>query len=516
MYSLFLITVLLLSSSTFSFPATDVLGVSEQLDLHKRCGHVGNFETYTTSDWNAHGLNDWLDAWWNNHSSEIQSMPNGFAGAFGKWAIGNPDWSCRDDGSDSNCDFTICDNPVLNNKGHSVRQTYYVLESIQKLHYYFKALRESFEVGAIGAALSKDAWAFTFYHDKDDKKDATVLKEVLNVLSTVVGFAAAFSGLAGTGLGVAGGAAGAIFTGAVGVGSPLIKAHQDNTFQTSAEIGGILGKIVVDSLEGFTAANDQLMKGENYQGTGDIRTYLKDGAFLTYAGADKVATTNMLNNFLIGTAINALYKNQSLLWEAAAVGTERALAVVLKKLFFVVTGEHGTSTTGTPKLAAFTEEDAHSRCRQENDAPVSTTSHQWGWVNPPKGMDQLGKGDYAGIKVQDIISSSLDSYNVAGYSYTADTAHDRALSALRDHWRNPGDQGPSWEGTFTIPVCDVSWAINNKVERKEWILQPYGHDSRPNWCGHICGGDAQKTKEFIQAANMNGFKSPTYLCSNHP
>ena len=44
--------------------------------------------------------------------------------------------------------------------------------------------------------------------------------------------------------------------------------------------------------------------------------------------------------------------------------------------------------------------------RQENDAPVSLTSHRWGWVNPPPGMDQLGQvGPYAGIKVQ--VSSPL-------------------------------------------------------------------------------------------------------------
>ena len=57
-------------------------------------------------------------------------------------------------------------------------------------------LREAFAVSAIGAALSKDSWATTFYKDKDDKS-VTALKEIFNVLSTVVGIGAAFAGLAG-------------------------------------------------------------------------------------------------------------------------------------------------------------------------------------------------------------------------------------------------------------------------------------------------------------------------------
>ena len=116
----------------------------------------------------------------------------------GLWALGNPDWTCRDDGSDSNCDFDPCDNRVLNDKGDEIREAYYVLESITRLHSYFTGLSEAFEVSAIFAALSKDSWATTFYKDKD-VKSVNILKEILNAVGAVIGIGSAFAGLAGAG-----------------------------------------------------------------------------------------------------------------------------------------------------------------------------------------------------------------------------------------------------------------------------------------------------------------------------
>ena len=70
------------------------------------------------------------------------------------------------------------------------------MESLTRIHGYFTGLRESFTVAAIGAALSKDDWAETFYTDKDDKS-VVALREVLNSISMVVGLVSALSGLGG-------------------------------------------------------------------------------------------------------------------------------------------------------------------------------------------------------------------------------------------------------------------------------------------------------------------------------
>ena len=248
-------------------------------------------------------------------------------------------------------------------------------------------------------------------------------------------------------------------------------------------------------MKSFTSANNILMAGGNYDNTGDIRAYINGGLFVNFPGVDKNALIDAMSNLLIGQAINALWRTQ--------------------KVFILGGGACGDNQgIGSGPQAASICRDGRAWYLyywQENDV-VSTTSHQWGWVNPPPGADQLGQGDYSGVTVQDVINSSLDSYNVAGYSYNADTAAQRAKSALQDQWANPGSQGPSWEGTFTIPVCDVGAAVAAGFPSGEFILQDYGHDSRPVWCGPICGNSADQTKAFIAAAKMDNFQSPKHLC----
>lgn len=138
-------------------------------------------------------MDSWLNKWWTNYSSAITSNSYGFAGAFGNWAIGNPDFNCQTDGSTSDCDFNPCDIVTLNNNP-DVQQAYYVMESLNRFHSYFTGLGQAFTTSAIAAALAKDEWAETFYIDKDDKA-ATILKEVLNALGTIIGLAGAFAGL---------------------------------------------------------------------------------------------------------------------------------------------------------------------------------------------------------------------------------------------------------------------------------------------------------------------------------
>ena len=201
------------SSTVFSGPLLK--------SLHQRCGPVTAFYGQTQADWQTYGLDVWLNNWIIANANKIESNSLGFAGAFGQWALGNPDWSCRDDGSDSDCDFNACDSVVLNGKGNETRQAYYVLESTNRLHSYFEGLSEAYTTAAIASALSKDKWALTFYKDKDDKS-TTALKEILNVATTIVGIGTAFAGLAGPVAGAAAGASSALFSGVVGAATPLI------------------------------------------------------------------------------------------------------------------------------------------------------------------------------------------------------------------------------------------------------------------------------------------------------
>lgn len=83
---------------------------------------------------------------------------------------------------------------------------------------------------------------------------------------------------------------------------------KDDTFQKSAELGDILGNIVLQPLRAFTDANNQLVQGGNYTGAGDIRSYIKNGLFVNYNGIDKPAVVIAMNNLRVGQAMNVLWR----------------------------------------------------------------------------------------------------------------------------------------------------------------------------------------------------------------
>lgn len=196
-------SLIFLAASVYSLPQiSDIMSpqptnsatiASSGSTLSARCGAVSAYYGQTVADWDAINMDSWLNGWWTNYSSAITANSYGFAGAFGDWAIGNPDFNCQSDGSTSDCVFDPCDSRVLNNNP-DVQQAYYVMESLNRIHTYFTGLGQAFTTSAIAAALAKDEWAETFYRDKDDKA-ATVLKELLNLLGTIIGLVAAFAGL---------------------------------------------------------------------------------------------------------------------------------------------------------------------------------------------------------------------------------------------------------------------------------------------------------------------------------
>ncbi len=182
-------------STTSGLSASIVISSRSAIASQNGCSAVSAYYGQSALDWNSNNLDTWLNDWVNAHVSDIAANGNGFAGAFGAWAVENPDFSCRDDGSSIDCDFTPCDIASYNNTGPYIREAYYVMESLTRIHTYFAGLREAFTVASIAAALAKDSWATTFYTDKDVKSVAA-LREVLNSLQMIVGIGSALMGFA--------------------------------------------------------------------------------------------------------------------------------------------------------------------------------------------------------------------------------------------------------------------------------------------------------------------------------
>ncbi|KAL7622200.1 hypothetical protein AAE478_007703 [Parahypoxylon ruwenzoriense] len=437
----------------------------------------------------------------------------------------NPDWSYRDDGSSSSYDLDLCDNRVINGRGNDIRQAYYMLEGVNRLHAYFMGLAQSFEVSAVASSLSKESWFQTFYHPKNNDKTISTLREFLNAITTALSIGASFAGL-GTGAALRGAISGLMATtasGAAAAGSIQLASVKDETFEKDAQLGSILAKVVVDSLKSFASANNELMAGHNYKSTGDIRSYLAGGAFVDFGGVDKNAVVDVMNKFLLGKlSTSSGASKRSSLWLVGNAAMARASGPGRRTTAYVGTARRGVRPP-SPVTAIFLW--GLLQEAETNQFPFHPdlyywhegngdflSAKQWGYVTMPPGADKPGQGDFAGVAVVDVINSSLDSYNVAGYNYGTLKANERVHDALQNGWRNPGAQGPSWEGTFTIPVCDVSGAIGQGWTLQEYILEEYDGNARPCWCGPICSNDWDKTKRFIEAANMGAFKTPKHIC----
>lgn len=255
--------------------------------------------------------------------------------------------------------------------------------------------------------------------------------------------------------------------------------------------------------------NNVLMKGDNFLNSGDIRSYLKGGRWVNFDGIDETATIDGMNTLLTGQAINQLWRHQ--------------------KVYIMGGGRcgDGQGIGSGPQEGVYCRESDNTAWylyHWEDYHSIKTAlDTQFGLVRHPHGMFELGKGDYSAIHITDVIKSSLQAYEVAAYNYTPKFALDRAKSAMGRNI-NPLKEGPSWEGTFTIPVCNISQAANSNLEddpkcyERSKILKPYTttrHEQRPWCCGPICDGDLIKTKYWIEAANMHGFKSFHHKCGHH-
>jgi hypothetical protein len=168
-------------------------------------------------------------------------------------------------------------------------------------------------------------------------------------------------------------------------GPPIRKLtynSRDDTLKRSADLGGILAKVVVEAMKAFTSANNALMRGDNYLNSGDIRLYLKGGLFVNFGGVDKNAVTGAMNALLIGQAINQLYRTQKIfIMGGGACGDNQGIGGG--------PADYGICRDGKAWYLYYW---------QENDV-ISLTSHQWGWTAVPPGADKLGQGDYANVKV---------------------------------------------------------------------------------------------------------------------
>jgi len=493
----FLLVALSLAPQGYSKPVASSPPLAERT-LAKRCGPVQGFFNPTADAWDKINTQDWLNNWWNNNSASFSDHNNqGFAGTLGLRFLGEPNFLCQDNGGQSNnCDLNACDNRVLNDAGQDIEPAYYSLLSVQNLANHYQGLQEAYMDSSLFAALSAPNWATQFYLQQPPLNDL-FFKELFAAVSVIAGIASALAGGIGTVAGIIGGTLATAAGGGATAFNLHVGANTPPANTAAADLGAALAKSFKAAIESFVNIQNDLMAGKTIDDNqGDIRSYISHGAYLNVTGVNVVETTNYFNTMVTSKAINALWSEQ--------------------KVFIMGGGpcdDSGGIGSGPQEAKICRNNQAWYLYFWHEGNGHFLSESQYGYVTSPQGVNLLGSGDYQNVTVADILNSSLDAYNVAQFNYSSSTAQDRMESAIGQGWANPYDEGAAWEGTFTVPVCDVQWATKQDfLRQKQYVLQPYGSNSRPQWCGNVCTGRSDVTTAFLAAAHMDGFKSPTQAC----
>lgn len=119
------------------------------------------------------------------------------------------------------------------------------------------------------------------------------------------------------------------------------------------------------------------------------------------------------------------------------------------------------------------------------------------YLTSPPNIDRLNNTAY-NISIADVLVSSSRAWKYAGNNYTEETARNRIITSISSNGTlTPFQDGPSWEGIWTIPVCDIG---NNIGWNTQFGDAQQGFGRLPCCCGKNC----KDTAEFVYACGFNG------------
>ncbi|MCJ1403223.1 Mucin-21 [Xylographa trunciseda] len=123
------------------------------------------------------------------------------------------------------------------------------------------------------------------------------------------------------------------------------------------------------------------------------------------------------------------------------------------------------------------------------------------YIDPLPGLPELANATY-GIPPPNITASSLASYLAAQFAYQPSTFYSTLdTKALLDPSQQAFAQGASFQGVWTLPVCDVP------ASHASWVAN-YTADLLP--C--CCGVDCSETEAFFNASRLAGWGTVNSKC----
>ncbi|KAH8721753.1 hypothetical protein BGZ61DRAFT_515977 [Ilyonectria robusta] len=503
------------SATPVSLPAEASSGLTK-----RRCG----FETWDSinlNNWFDAGTDAWFNQWWltrlggNGPDTTMvipNNWPNNFVNLFGRMYLNGAEvYTCAKPNDqcfgDVSCDDIKCSGDwgeecIDHDKQ---RPVYMVLQSIQGFQSYFRDYIEVLDETQMNLQGMSAYLVSDFFPPISDSFEF-FLRELLVGLGTAFSIGGSYMKLtkwvkANDITKESSSALGALLNG-VGTGyREVVKYPASQSFNDFADLGVFMTNVFEQTRSALNDMQENLATG-NYWGGKRFFDYAAGGVFLPGPGkefsADPTASElTLLRQYLQkqfnARAINYIWRQQ--------------------KIFITYT----TDVDGSCEQDQQGPQDM-KYCR-EGDAGVyymywwheasvgagSTTglnNFDTGKMDHPTGWDKLAAGwvdEGYQLELKDVFESSISAYQVAKFSYDGENAVKRAQEAVTDGWANPWDQGTSWEGTFTIPVCDTG-DVSYNVQVGDRIMP----------CG--CGG-GNEVDDWKKAAKFDGYTTYDDQCT---
>ncbi|KEF52544.1 uncharacterized protein A1O9_11386 [Exophiala aquamarina CBS 119918] len=403
-----------------------------------------------------------LQSWWEN---ELSSDARRFEHAFGK-LLGINQFRCGIS-SISSCTIPSC---FEIQEAENPSWIYLVALSLQNLNQMFNVMYNGITLGQLDATNLVDDLAANIFEWKDPEYHgntagfwvAATLTSICTFgayrVGTAVGSAAFF------GLGTFGGAATSHVAESFQPAQDLTK---DDGIRSLNDMFYNLSSAARSAIDSW--ANDTFA-GQTDENGSSILDFVKDGAFVDPSVLpSQTQVETYYRSSLVARAVNGLWRT--------------------KPLYLIST----TANISNTEL----HQDSRYLSPRTGKTYVPYYFHDKTQLEPPDFA--VLNGSFYSIKPSQTTESSARAWEQAGgNNYTSELSTARLLEALTSNERlTPFQDGASWEGMFTLPVCDVG-------TRVEWLV-PYGGKILPCCCGEDCAD----TKNFIEAANLN--KSESWL-----
>ncbi|KAF4463500.1 hypothetical protein FALBO_9665 [Fusarium albosuccineum] len=483
----------------------------------RRCG----FETWDSTNftnWQEADTDAWFEKWWlrylgaNGESTSAvipNGWPNNFVNLFGRmylngkefYRCAKPDDQCF---GDIFCEDIKCSGDWGEECSDHDKQrpVYMVLQSIQGFQNYFGEFIQVLDEAQMNLQ-GMSAYLASNFFPPIEKSFEFFLRELVIGLGTAFTIGGSYLKLTPW---VSEKTSAALGTLANGVGTGYLENVQypsDQNFDNFADLGVFMTNIFEQTRTALNDMQENLAVGNYWHGD-RFFNYAAGGAFLPGVGKEfssepaesqLASLRKYLQKQFNARAINYIWRQQ--------------------KIFITYT----TDVDGSCEQDKQGPQDM-KYCR-ENDpgvyylywwheasvglgASTGLNSFDTGKMDHPTGWDKLAAGwveEGYQLSLTDIFESSIAAYQAHRFDYDGKNAVQRAREAVTEGWANPWERGTSWEGTFTIPICDTG-DVSYNVQLGDRIM--------PCGCG---GGTGSEVDAWKSAAKFDGYQTYDHECT---